>query len=67
MRKLKLDVESLAVQTFETASDAGSRGTVKAHDSWATTGGPGLCPAACVGTDSNPSCAVGDTCWDWYC
>jgi hypothetical protein len=62
MRKLKLDVESLAVQTFETASDAGSRGTVQAHDSVGTTGGPWFCPADCGDSQVKPSCGVGDTC-----
>ncbi len=62
MRKLKLNVESLAVQTFETAKDTGSRGTVKAHDSWESTGGPWFCPADCGGGSGHPTCGVGDTC-----
>jgi hypothetical protein len=47
MRKLKLDIDSLAVQTFETDEAARKRGTVQAHDSLASTGGPWFCPAAC--------------------
>lgn len=31
MRKLKLEIESLAVDTFETAGANGGRGTVDAH------------------------------------
>ena len=53
MRKLKLEVDALKVQTFETSDDAESYGTVQAHDSWATTGGPYYCPADC-GTVSGP-------------
>jgi hypothetical protein len=59
MRKLKLDLDSLVVQTFETAGDAGSRGTVKAHDSLATTYGPWNCPYYCDPSDapcSGPTC-----------
>lgn len=47
MRKLKLDMDSLVVQTFETVDSADSRGTVNAHESVETTGGPWLCPALC--------------------
>lgn len=33
MRKLTLDLESIAVETFEThGNDAGTPGTVRAHD-----------------------------------
>ncbi|HEX8320697.1 hypothetical protein [Longimicrobium sp.] len=47
MRKLKLDVDALQVQTFQADDDAGSYGTVQAHDSWETTGGPLICQADC--------------------
>lgn len=63
MRKLKLDLDSLVVQTFETAEEGGSRGTVKAHDSLATTGGPWHCPAWCE--ETYVSCDGGvDSCWN---
>jgi hypothetical protein len=32
MRKLKLDLDALDVETFETAADERARGTVQAHD-----------------------------------
>jgi hypothetical protein len=34
MKKLKLDVEDLAVQSFATNDAGGERGTVRAHNSW---------------------------------
>jgi hypothetical protein len=61
MRKLKLDPDSLIVQTFEAAEDSEARGTVRAHDSFGTTGGPYFCDADCV--SYHPSCMeAGDTC-----
>jgi len=60
MRKLKLDLESLVVQTFETAEGDERKGTVHARDSWESTGGPYFCPADCVPTDN--TCGVGDSC-----
>jgi hypothetical protein len=38
MRKLKLDVETLKVQTFAAASDGDERGTVVAHSGWTHCG-----------------------------
>ena len=56
MRKLKLDVESLNVQTFETADDeAATRGTIKGRDLEDTTG-PWFCPYACPDTWTPPYC-----------
>lgn len=54
MRKLKLDIDSLAVQTFETDEAAGKQGTVQAYDSLSTTGGPWLCPYVC--DSDSPTC-----------
>ena len=34
MRKLRLDVESLAVDSFRTTRDSDERGTVNAHDAY---------------------------------
>jgi hypothetical protein len=53
MNKLKLDLESLTVDTFETVADDGeTRGTVEAYGSpWsftATSGGYGFCPDDCL-------------------
>jgi hypothetical protein len=57
MRKLKLNLDSLNVQTFETAKDTASQGTVKAYDSWGTTGGPWFCPYYCeTGESCNNIC-----------
>lgn len=38
MRKLKLNVEALEVQTFAVASADGERGTVMAHSGWTHCG-----------------------------
>jgi hypothetical protein len=48
MRKLKLDLDSIVVQSFETVDVDGARGTVDAHESTATTGGPYLCAENCA-------------------
>jgi hypothetical protein len=45
MRKLKLDIDSLAVQTFKTDEVAEKHGTVQAYDS--TSDGPGFCEFDC--------------------
>ena len=56
MRKLKLDVESLTVQTFDTVDDSAlTRGTIEGRESVVTTEGPWYCPYACD-CDSAPSC-----------
>lgn len=56
MRKLKLDVESLEVQSFPLDEEPKVRGTVEAHDdSIGTTYGPWFCPYYCE-CDSAPSC-----------
>lgn len=48
MKKLTLDIETLNVQTFETAEDDAERGTVLAHSGWTNCGGltclMSLCP-----------------------
>lgn len=57
MQKLKLDLESLAVETFETSGDSTSRGTVYAYDgSLATSGGPYFCPYECSGGSECGQC-----------
>lgn len=53
-RKLKLDLEKLAVETFEASADADLRGTVKGQDSVGTTYGPWFCPYECP-CDSDPN------------
>ncbi len=58
MRKLKLDMDSLMVEAFETGRADGSRGTVRANESG--TGGPWLCPADT--TSDAPTCYVVQTC-----
>jgi hypothetical protein len=48
MRKLKLDVESLNVQTFETDDDeAVARGTIEGRDLTGDTTGPWICDYEC--------------------
>ena len=67
MSKLRLDLDALRVESFETvAGAAAERGTVRAHDDSLDPGGPsrgatcGLtCPASCP-----PSCP--GTCF-WTC
>ena len=54
MRKLKLDLDSLTVQTFETYEAAEKQGTVQAHDQ-STTGGTFLCPYICD-TEGGATC-----------
>lgn len=54
MKKLKLDVDMLEVQTFSTGT-AGTEGTVVAHSGWTNCGGVtcllSLCPdCGSVGT-----------------
>lgn len=50
MKKIKLDLDALNVETFETGKDKVKReGTVRAH---ANT------------FDSSPTCNGGSTCWD---
>jgi hypothetical protein len=53
MRKLKLDLESLAVETFPVADGEAESGTVLAHSGWTQCGGLtcvlSLCPD-CGGT-----------------
>ena len=58
MKKLRLDLEQLAIESFPTASRADARGTVAAHDAT-----PGCTIAAsCI-------CSLGDTACDltWHC
>ena len=50
MAKLRLDVDELDVQSFETAEDAGERGTVAANEA-ATR----QCSARCT---EDPSCGI---------
>jgi len=65
MRKVKLAVESLEVQSFVVSAEGDARGTVAAHD--ATQGGPncgsafdacqtGLCTGDCDPTYSPEAC-----------
>jgi hypothetical protein len=53
MRKLKLDVETLEVQSFAASHEDDERGTVVAHSGWTNCGGltciMSLCPD-CGGT-----------------
>lgn len=48
MQKLKLDLESLAVETFETVGEGTSSGTAQQFDyTRETSGGPYHCPYFC--------------------
>ena len=57
MRKIRLDVEALEVETFTTTGAAAGSGTVQGHDSGATNGQ--LCSGAC-----SPGGSGGDGCFD---
>jgi hypothetical protein len=59
MKKLRLDVEDLAVESFATADGADERGTVRGHE--ATEG--------CAVTESCTNCTYDDTICGltWHC
>ncbi len=59
MSKLRLDVENLTVESFDTATaEANGRGTVAGHG--AVTGSPRLCAPSqpCALSDDDPTCAI---------
>lgn len=62
MRKVKLDVETLAVQSFETEAEARERGTVHAHSARLESCGSCTqdytCPATCNPYSANPPCFI---------
>ena len=64
MRKLKLDVQNLEVETFDTAPAAGGKGTVEAY----VTGFMGTDPCytcgdtRCISTHDGNVCTYGITC-----
>jgi len=49
MKKIRLDVDALRVETFETARAGADRGTVRAHDASGQS-----CPYEC--TRAEPTC-----------
>ncbi len=66
MNKMKLDLDSLFVESFDTSSGPEGRGTVRGHDTlmepvqsagrWTAC----ICPptSICIDTDNDASCAV---------
>lgn len=63
MRKTKLSLDALHVETFETdAAGPGPRGTVRAHATFY-----GTCQGTCVNTCGGPTCEypcqTADTCY----
>jgi hypothetical protein len=58
MSKLTLDLQSLAVQTFET-EEMEARGTVNAHDESPVSTGPLFCPIACDPTEETRGTGCG--------
>ncbi len=72
-KKIRIDVNDLEVESFETMQEKEERGTVKAYDSWG-------CSASCYSCDPPDTCE-GNTCqfescdgvcdsWlcsPWYC
>jgi hypothetical protein len=64
MRKLKLELDELAVQSFETAGEAEERGTVQARGG-VTVLGDTDCGAWCSRVDTCGFTCY--TCWDPSC
>lgn len=60
MRKIKLDIDALEVDSFETRPAEGSRGTIRGH---ATQYGScqGSCVQSCGGPTCEPPCQVEPT------
>ena len=64
MKKMTLDIDSLAVESFDTSSGLAGRGTVRGHDTVEPVQSrfktECLCPVTsfCIVTDDDPSCAV---------
>ena len=56
MRKLKLEVEDLRVDTFSTGADGGGEGTVEAFRVRTVTGYPLSCWQSCWPDDTCPGC-----------
>ncbi|HEY0020626.1 MAG TPA: hypothetical protein VGC13_30280 [Longimicrobium sp.] len=78
MRKLRLDVEAVQVESFTTQAAAAGRGTVEAQQGRETFGCPAPTQDTCVGTCGcgggtlDVTCAscditCGATCWDPTC
>ncbi|HEX8905064.1 MAG TPA: hypothetical protein VF771_09505 [Longimicrobiaceae bacterium] len=59
MRKLKLDLDKLQVDTFETAEEGRGAGTVEAFRVRAVTGYPLSCWQSCWPDDTCPGCTEG--------
>ena len=68
MKKLKLRIESLAVESFRTAGEAGKPGTVRGHGDDCTWFGSCLCETAYYHCGTGPatihSCTYTN---DWRC
>ncbi|HEV7588230.1 MAG TPA: hypothetical protein VGO40_08855 [Longimicrobium sp.] len=56
MRKLKLELEALQVDTFSTGADGGGDGTVEAFRQRTVTGYPLSCWQSCWPEDTCPGC-----------
>ena len=65
MKKLKLEVESLAVQSFATDGGNGRRGTVQGHWSYPVYATCDTWDAACGTGGSNCQCIPSQ--WGWEC
>jgi hypothetical protein len=63
MRKLRLQLESLAVESFTTADERDTRGTINARsgDTQADSCADNTCFQTCAGSTCNGG---GNTCWD---
>jgi hypothetical protein len=60
MKKLKLEVEDLRVETFDTKGGTGDRGTVVGHSTYVITKDAELCDTAGSGCDTGDGvCGAG--------
>ena len=66
MRKLRLDLDDLTVEAFETVKAAAARGTVVGHAPTITGCGAGTCWLSCNGTCPLP-CTTPDVCTTPVC
>lgn len=78
MKKMRLDLDTLAIESFDTTGiDESTRGTVKGHlppDTYWRYCSDGLtcadsCDVSCAGSCYDPSCGQTycGTCHDWTC
>ena len=58
MRKLRLDLDDLRIETFTTEGAASGRGTVQGRDSYSGPSHYTVCPVICGGGQDSDECPV---------